>query len=946
MNLQEFLSLLWSDPTPDSYCLVAPSVRYYVSADISSALSYQNRLNIWFSPARFRTPDLSVPRLGTSVERSSELAISARAFWLDIDVKPGEPDKGYENYEEAHDALTAFVAKVALPDPLIVRSGAGIHAYFLLQQPIFASEWNRAANALYDLCAQEGFKADKSRTRDMSSLLRLPGTINKKDERERLPVVIEDSDYTIVSFPAFEKAVTTALKGFSKPKPSVGLQKLRDLSSQITDLATTGEVPDADAIRSKCASLQFYYEKRGDVSEPAWYKALGILAYCKDSEQKAVEWSGGHPDFDPEDTLAKMEQWKERTTGATTCESMSQADEYAAHCRKCPYRQSKKLVSPITFGLGTKSEDAGKNFLGYELAKPYYITDNGAIMVTTDDGVPVVVSERTVGITDVLLEPERPGVERVTYEISYRHVKGGVRRVMVDGSMLPDKTNLVKKLAAYGYLRRSAREDEVLVDYLRVSANLAAAHVQPTFGYRSFGWHDGSFYLGETRYMPGGETAAAKRISDDNPTIPKGELHAWKHVVEHYLSAPRGFMLPFLIGLGAPFLHYSSTPGLVVNLYAPDSGIGKSTCLSAVQAVWGNPEQMMRTKSDTTNALLRRLGEYKSVPVCVDEFSVVEGKELESFLYTVSGGKERERLGEGGRTKIKGGEWRTAMLTSSNTAFGAKIGRLGSNSDGVINRMLEFRVCRYASDADLREINKLVRANFGVLGAAMIAQHMQDIEKGKKALESVERFIRNKVSVASRFHVDVYAAAVYGYALACGVLGIPVNTSAVLAKMRMTAVGTNDVQSVDGVKTKYSEAEQKMLAAGLSDYMLQVKRGVARISPNKPDEVKYEPQGGTGGAGMPEAIIGVGFTLIPKASAIRAGMPIDSCETVYIGFAPHQSGKHTYVIRQRPFMASSEYIRILDMDTLRVVPKPESPDELQVVPVEELELEVNGVGDF
>ena len=137
-----------------------------------------------------------------------------------------------------------------------------------------------------------------------------------------------------------------------------------------------------------------------------------------------------------------------------------------------------------------------------------------------------------------------------------------------------------------------------------------------------------------------------------------------------------------------------------------------------------------------------------------------------------------------------------------------------------------------------------------------------------------------------------------------------------------------------------------MLAAGLSDYMLQVKRGVAHISPNKPDEVKYEPQGGTGGAGMPEAIIGVGFTLIPKASAIRAGMPIDSCETVYIGFDPHKSGKHTYVIRQRPFMASSEYIRILDMDTLRVVPKPGEPDELQVVPVEELEMEVNGVGDF
>ena len=94
---------------------------------------------------------------------------------------------------------------------------------------------------------------------------------------------------------------------------------------------------------------------------------------------------------------------------------------------------------------------------------------------------------------------------------------------------------------------------------------------------------------------------------------------------------------------------------------------------------------------------------------------------------------------------------------------------------------------------------------------------------------------------------------------------------------------------------------------------------------------------------MPEAIIGVGFTLIPKASAIRAGMPIDSCETVYIGFAPHQSGSHKYVIRQRPSMASSEYIRILDMDTLRVVPKPESPDELQVVPIEEL---AAGVGVF
>ena len=62
-----------------------------------------------------------------------------------------------------------------------------------------------------------------------------------------------------------------------------------------------------------------------------------------------------------------------------------------------------------------------------------------------------------------------------------------------------------------------------------------------------------------------------------------------------------------------------------------------------------------------------------------------------------------------------------------------------------------------------------------------------------------------------------------------------------------------------------------------------------------------------------------------------------------IGFDPHKSGKHTYVIRQRPFMASSEYIRILDMDTLRVVPKPGEPEELQVVSADEL---AAGVGVF
>ena len=120
--------------------------------------------------------------------RTADNAVSAAAFWLDIDCGPEKAasGRGYENPDEASKALHVFGTRAKLPRPThVVHSGGGLHVYWAVDQPIEREVWQAHARKLKEVAKACQFLADPSRTADIASVLRMPGTLNYKYDPPR-----------------------------------------------------------------------------------------------------------------------------------------------------------------------------------------------------------------------------------------------------------------------------------------------------------------------------------------------------------------------------------------------------------------------------------------------------------------------------------------------------------------------------------------------------------------------------------------------------------------------------------------------------------------------------------------------------------------------------------------------------------------------------------------
>src|SRR5262249_39184778 len=85
-----------------------------------------------------------------------------------------------------------------------VSSGWGLHVYWPLKHMLDRATWERYARGLKSLCEKHGLKADPSRTADISSVLRTPGTHNRKRNKEQLvecdPGFLDIEPYAIEKF--------------------------------------------------------------------------------------------------------------------------------------------------------------------------------------------------------------------------------------------------------------------------------------------------------------------------------------------------------------------------------------------------------------------------------------------------------------------------------------------------------------------------------------------------------------------------------------------------------------------------------------------------------------------------------------------------------------------------------------------------------------------------
>jgi hypothetical protein len=311
--------------------------------------------------------------------RTKHNVLGVKSFWLDIDVGP---EKGYSDQGAATDALRTFCAKLHLPPPIIVSSGSGLHVYWPLQQMLDRATWERYARGLKTLCVRDGLHVDPTRTADTSSVLRTPGTHNRKHGLEReveldpkfLDMFPDAQGYALEQFKVFAEH-TEAPRGAPKgqhdedadrarfdPHGLLEAEKLKDHSylaapnrRQIGAAALSGfaELDDdyppssGELVAEKCEQVRALRDSEGKVEEPLWYAALGVLAFCADGDELAHKWSSGDVDrYTEQETQERLDRAR-ALSGATTCQHFHDKID-ATVCERCPHWGI--INSPIALG--------------------------------------------------------------------------------------------------------------------------------------------------------------------------------------------------------------------------------------------------------------------------------------------------------------------------------------------------------------------------------------------------------------------------------------------------------------------------------------------------------------------------------------------------------------------------------------------------------------------
>ena len=144
--------------------------------------------------------------------RTAANASGAWAFWMDLDCgeSKAEQGKGFATCDKALLALSQFCNDTKLPPPThIVNSGGGLHVYWVFDEFLERETWQEFARKLKALTLTLGFLADPTRTADIASVLRIPGTQNYKYSPPK-PVVLMYAAAAFIQTSAMLDAISNA----------------------------------------------------------------------------------------------------------------------------------------------------------------------------------------------------------------------------------------------------------------------------------------------------------------------------------------------------------------------------------------------------------------------------------------------------------------------------------------------------------------------------------------------------------------------------------------------------------------------------------------------------------------------------------------------------------------------------------------------------------------
>ena len=601
----------------------------------------------YWAPAGFSAP-----------KRKQDAAIALPGFWIDLDGKD-QPDG---SIGKGLLALLQWCKDHGVPNPHdLILSGNGVHAYWWLDAAYPHEQWLPIAQHFKQALAVGGVQADPTRTADAASILRVPGTHNRKDPANlREVTVLHSSDAPGVPLSDFQAALPAVgpIRSLSRPK--------RDDEWAVQDNYPAG---DAEAIAERCAQMRKIRDTRGAVSEPFWRAGLSVLARCADAEHYVHEWSKGDERYDPHETQKKADA----TAGPATCGHFNEV--HPGGCTGCPL--AGKVNSPIQAAVAAaKAPELPQRQAGEPVqTRPtkiggFQITDAGVyFQPPAGDGEPEPpkrVTQVPMWISEVR-ERARDGNDRdhSSLLVEWRSIDGRDKSAVLHQSDVHDARSFKAWLADHNIIS-AVQEVGLLVKYIS-EMTLATLRQQGVREYHeSLGWYEQGFVCGENIITPQGSKPAL--VQSTNPISrlkPRGNVDAWRDSVS-VLNKPgyEHHAFALLAGFGSPVLSLAGVQSAVVSLVGI-SGAGKTLSAKAALSIYGDPENLSQAASASSNAIERQLGCNRHVPYLLDEVTHLSLNRLTEFIYLAANGAGKDALTRN-RENRNTGSWQLVPFITSN----------------------------------------------------------------------------------------------------------------------------------------------------------------------------------------------------------------------------------------------------------------------------------------
>jgi hypothetical protein len=798
--------------------------------------------------------------------RKADNALFYRSFFIDLDCGEDKAisGKGYANKDDALTALDKFLEESELPPPVIVDSGTGIHAYWILEEDVPIAEYLPYAEK-FKTYVLARIKADPAVMADVARIMRCPDTLNYKTDPPSESKILSSEIHTY-SFDAFKEFLGEAelspddvlahvKKGLDEEtRKALNMDNFKYVFAEIADKSVNG---------TGCNQIRYMLEEPNAVSRNLWAGGLTIAVHCEDGATAIHQMSEDYKKYSYDET----EKTAHSFNAPRTCDWFNKEDP--SKCEGCIHRG--RIKTPIVLGkefqaaATTSKEDAVWEVPSTEeiptfpdFLRPFVRGAHGGIYFTPPPKVDkkgVVHNQQPIQILPHDLYPVQrlystldgecltmrlmlPNDGRREFLLPMKHVyaQEEFKKIMISNGVMP-QTDHVPHLMNY-----VIKWEQYMISFQKAEMmRMQMGWTEPKFDGK---WHERSFVIGSNEVTIDGKvikSAASPMVRMISRHLkPIGTLEKWKAAAQE-LNRPQLEVHAFgmLCGFGSPLMEYMSTSGVTLCLTG-GSGNAKTGAMYAGLSVFGNPKELSIFDA-TDNGMTGRYLGLHNLMLGIDEISNKDGKILSQLVHKISHGKAKIRMqaSTNAEREYEASAALIAFLTSNRSIYG-KLEAEYANPDGEAARVVEFMVKK----PDIlqgnmggtlgRQIFDTFRTNFGHAGIPYIQEMLR---LGDNYIEDRIGFWRNKFVTdfgndnTYRFYENLATAAMVGGDLA---------TSANLITLDLDRIYNDTVNRMINVRDNVIRVNKVDYESILGDFM---NINIPNTLVIKDGRMTYEPKG-------------------------------------------------------------------------------------------------------